>query len=216
MKGEYEIVGIASDAAIDDPHTPNAPALYAASFQRPDYLGWSEAIVRTPGDPTHLARALREHIESLGREFPLTIETVDDQLGRALLPERTLTLLAGLFGALALLLAAVGLYGLLSYTVSRRTAEIGIRGALGATRRAIAMLVLKDVAILLAIGLAAGSAIVFIAARAIAALLYGLSSHDPSTLLIAGGVLILIASLASLLPAIRAARIDPASALRYE
>lgn len=216
LKGEFEIVGIASDATLDDPRTPNAPAFYAASFQRPDYLGWSQAIVRTPGDPARLARALRQHIEALGREYPLRIETVGEELDHSLLAERTLTLLTSSFGVLALLLAAVGLYGLLSYTVSRRTAEIGIRGALGATRRAIAMLVLKDVAILLAIGLAAGLAIAFTGARAIAAFLYGLSSHDPATLLIAAVVLIAIASLASLLPAIRAARIDPASALRYE
>ena len=158
-KTEFEIVGIASDATLDDPRVPNAPAIYGASFQRPDWLGWSAAIVRTPGDPARLGPALRARIESLGREYPLLIETVDREVDRILLPERVLALLTSFFGALGLLLAAVGLYGLLSYTVSRRTREIGVRVALGASRGAIAGLVLRDVALLLAIGLVAGLAL---------------------------------------------------------
>ncbi len=209
-------MGIASDATLDDPRKPNALAIYADSFQRPEYLGWSEAIVRTRGDPTRLARALREHIEALGREYPLRIETVEEQFGRALLPERMLVLLSGFFGAFGLLLAAVGLYGLLSYTISRRTAEIGIRGALGATRRAIAFLILRDVAILLALGLGAGLAIALAGGRLTAAFMYGLSSHDPLTLFAAAAVLVFVAALASFIPASRAVRIDPATALRYE
>ncbi len=216
LKGEFEVVGIASDATLDDPRKPNAPAIYTSIFQRPDYLRQSEAIVRTAGDPARLARALRKHIEALGREYPLRIETVTEEYGRALLPERTLAMLTSFFGALGLLLAAVGLYGLLSYTVSRRTAEIGVRAALGATRGDLAALVLRDVAILLGAGLAAGVAIALAGGRAIASLLYGLSSHDGWTLLLAAGVLILVAVLASLIPAARAARVDPAMALRYE
>jgi predicted permease len=216
LKGEFEIVGIASDATLDDPRTPNAPAIYTPIFQRSDHLGWSEAIVRTSGDPVRLARALRQHIESLGREYPLRIETVTEEYGRALLPERTLAMLTSFFGALGLLLAAVGLYGLLSYTVSRRTAEIGVRTALGARQRDIAALILRDVAILLGAGLAAGVAIALAGGRAITALLYGLSSHDPWTLSVAAGVLVLVAVLASLIPAVRAARVDPSTTLRHE
>jgi predicted permease len=89
-KGEFEIVGTVSDAALDDPRAPDAPAIYAAGFQQRDDLGWSEAIVRTPGDPAQLARALREHVEALGREYPLRIDTVGQELGRAMLPERVL------------------------------------------------------------------------------------------------------------------------------
>ena len=179
MKGEFEIVRIADDATLDDPRTPNAPAIYAAAFQRPGLLAYSVAIVRTPGDPARLANALRERIESLGREYPLEIQTVKEEYENALLPERMLMLLTGFFGVVGLLLAAVGLYGLLSYTVSRRTGEIGIRMALGATPGAIVTLILRDIAILVVIGLAAGLAIAFAGARTIAAFLYGLSSHDP-------------------------------------
>ncbi|HLY18397.1 MAG TPA: ABC transporter permease [Bryobacteraceae bacterium] len=215
-KGEYEIVGIASDATLDDPREANAPAIYAASFQRADWLGWSDAIVRTPGDPARLMHALRERIESLGREYPLRFETVDEELDHALLPERVLTLLTGFFGALGLLLAAVGLYGLLSYTVARRTGEIGVRVALGASRGDIAKLVMRNVAALLAIGLAVGMAIEWAGARAITAFLYGLSSHDPAVLGAAAGVLALVAVLASVLPSVRAVRVDPMVALRHE
>src|SRR5580658_4733143 len=216
IKGEFEIVGIVSDATLDDPRAPDAPAIYAASFQRPDYLGWSEAIVRTPGDPAQLARALRERIESLGREYPLRIDTVAEEVDHALLPERVLALLSSFFGSLGLLLASLGLYGLLSYTVSRRTGEIGVRVALGASRSGIAALVLRDVAVLLAIGLTAGLAIAVAGARAIAALLYGISGHDPAALGTAAGVLVLVAMGASLIPSVRAARVDPAVALRHE
>jgi predicted permease len=215
-KTEFEIVGIASDATLDDPRVPNAPAIYGASFQRPDWLGWSAAIVRTPGDPARLGPALRARIESLGREYPLLIETVDREVDRILLPERVLALLTSFFGALGLLLAAVGLYGLLSYTVSLRTREIGVRVALGASRGAIAGLVLRDVALLLAIGLAGGLALAWTGARAIAAFLYGLSSHDPAALGATAGVLLVVAVCASLMPSVRAARVDPVVALRHE
>jgi hypothetical protein len=215
MPGEFQIVGIASDATLDDPRTLDAPAIYAVSFQRPDWLGWSDAIIRTPGDPARMAGAFRARIESLGREYPLRIETVGDELDHALMPERILTLLTSFFGALGLLLAAVGLYGLLSYTVSRRTAEIGVRVALGAPRAAIARLMLRDVATLLAIGLTAGLALAWTGSRAIAAFLYGLSSHDPAALTAAALVLILVALAASLLPSLRAVRVDPLTALRH-
>ena len=153
---------------------------------------------------------------ALGREYPSGMETVSEEFNLILRPERMLTLLTSFFGAVGLLLAAVGLYGLLSYTISRRTGEIGIRVALGATPSAIVALVLRDVAVLVAIGLAAGLAIAFAGARAIAAFLYGLSSHDPATLVLSAGVLIFVATMASLVPAIRAIRIDPLTALHYE
>jgi predicted permease len=216
LKGEFTIEGIASDATLDDPRTPNAPVIYVPMFQHPGLLEYSKAILRTPGDPARLARAFRERIESLGREYPLRIQTIKEQNDAALLPERMLMLLTGFFGAAGLLLAGVGLFGLLAYTISRRTGEIGIRMALGATPGAIVLLVLRDVAVLVAVGLAAGLAIAFAGARAITAFLYGLSSHDPATLALAAGVLVFVAILTSLIPAVRAIRIDPVGALHYD
>ena len=216
LKGEFEIIGVASDAALGDPRTPGAPAIYAASFQRPDYLGWSEAIVRGSGDPAVLARGLRDYIEKLGREYPLRIETVDRQFDRAHLPERVLALLTRVFGVLAVLLAAVGLYGLLAFTVARRTAEIGVRVALGATRITIARLVWREALILLAAGLSAGFVLSFAGARSVTAFISGLSADDPVTGASAAVVLIVVALLASAVPAIRAACVDPMAALRHE
>jgi predicted permease len=216
VKGEFEIVGIVSDATLDDPRAPDVPAIYAASFQQPDYLGWSEAIVRTSGPPVQIARALRSRIESLGREYPLRIDTVGEELDHALSPERVLALLSDFFGSVGLLLASLGLYGLLSYTVSRRTREIGVRVALGASRGGIAALILRDAAVLLGIGLTAGLALALAGTRAIAALLYGISGHDPAALGAAAGVLVLIAIVASLIPSLRAARVNPAVSLRHE
>jgi putative ABC transport system permease protein len=216
LKGELEIVGIASDATLGDPRVPDAPGVYAPIFQHADYLGWANAIVRTSGDPGGVARALRDRIDALGREYPLRIESVGEELDHALVPERMMASLAGFFGALGLLLAAVGLYGLLSYTVSQRIGEIGMRVALGATARAIVALILREVAVLLAIGLGIGLILAFAGGRAIGALLYGLSGHDPVMLLGAAGVLILTAAFAGLIPAVRAARVDPVVALRHE
>lgn len=121
-------------------------------------------------------------------------------------------MLSRFFGGLGLLLASIGLYGLLSYTVARRTGEIGIRVALGASRGGIAVLILRDIAVLLGIGLV----LAFAGARAIAAFLYGLSSHDPVALLAAAGMLVLVAIGASLMPSVRAVRVDPAVALRHQ
>jgi putative ABC transport system permease protein len=215
-KGEWRIIGISSDAALDDPRMPNAPAIYSPMLQQPDYLGYACAIVRTPGNPSQAGRALRERIEALGREYPLRIETVGDEMGRTLLPERLLALVTAFFGALGLLLAAVGLYGLLAYAVSQRIREIGVRAALGATSAAIERMFLRETALLLAIGLAAGLAVALWGGRALTALLYGLSGHDPATLAISAVVLTAVALMASLIPALRAARIDPADALRHE
>ncbi len=90
MKGEFEVIGIASDATLDDPRAQKEPAIYVSLFQRPDYLGWSEAIVRTSGDPVRLSRALTAKVESLGHEYPLRIETVSEEYNHALRPERVL------------------------------------------------------------------------------------------------------------------------------
>lgn len=213
-KGEWEIVGVASDALLDDPRKPDAPAIYVPLLQRPDYLGWDSAIVRTAGDPVPVARALRGRIEALGCEYPLRMETVAEEMGRTLLPERLLALVTGLFSALGLLLAAVGLYGLLSYSVSQRIREVGVRSALGATSSAIAAMFLREVARLLALGLAGGLALALLGGRALNALLYGLSSHDPASLAMSGAVLTIVALAANVIPSVRAARIDPVAVLR--
>jgi len=124
--------------------------------------------------------------------------------------------LAGAFGVLALLLASVGLYGLMAYLVTYRTREIGIRMALGSSARSVLWLVLKEALILLALGTAAGMAAGMIAARLIANQLFGMSSSDPVTMLGAAVIMLLVTGIAICIPVSRALRVDPARALRYE
>lgn len=215
-KTEAEIVGVASDANLDDPRTDSPPSIFVPFFQEPDYMGWATAMIRTNGDPVAFAHALRDRIERLGREYPLRIETVGEERDHALVPERILVFLSGFFGAVALLLAAVGLYGLLSMTVNRRSSEIGIRMALGATGHSVLGLVMRDVLLLVGAGGIAGLALTLAASRTVSSLLYGLRSWDPLTLVLTGAVLTAVAMIACYLPARRAIRIDPAVALRSE
>jgi predicted permease len=216
FKGKFEIVGIASDATLDDPRSPDAPAIYIPAFQRVSSLGWEYAIVRTRTNPSGVAAALRQRIEQMGRQYVLRIETADEEYARALLPERVLTLLIGLFGAVALMLAAIGVYGLLSSTIARRTREIGVRMALGATSLSVGVLVLREVAVLLGAGLVGGLIIAAAAARSISTFLYGLSGYDPVSLALTAGVVVIVAGFGSFIPASRAIRMDPAVALREE
>lgn len=213
---EWEIVAVVSDANLDDPRSENAPHIYVPFFQEPGYMGWSEAIIRTDANPALQTRALREAIEHLGREYPLRIETVAEERDRSLTPERILALLSSFFGIVAALLASVGLYGLLAYTVGRRTAEIGIRVALGASPGSVIGLLMREVLWLLGIGLAVGLAITFATSRVFASLLYGLSPNDPMVLGIAGVLLAVTAGVAAYIPVVRVLRVDPALALRWD
>jgi putative ABC transport system permease protein len=133
-----------------------------------------------------------------------------------LIRERLLATMAGVFGALALLLAAIGLYGLMSYDVARRTREIGVRMALGAARREVLGMVLRESLAIVVAGALIGSAVAWMAARLMGSLLFGLKPQDPPTVLISVAVLLSAALAAALLPALRAARIDPITALREE
>jgi ABC-type antimicrobial peptide transport system permease subunit len=139
---------------------------------------------------------------------------LDTQIADSMLQERLMARLSAIFGGLALLLAVIGLYGIVSYTVASRRAEIGVRVALGATRSRILSMILGDVGRVLAVGLVAGMALALLAARAIGSLLYGLGANDTATLLIAAGVMAAMGMIASLWPATQAAGIDPVTALR--
>ncbi|HYJ78067.1 MAG TPA: ABC transporter permease [Longimicrobiaceae bacterium] len=173
--------------------------------------------VRTAGDPAALARPVAAAAQALDPALPLAEPgTMRDQLRVALLPARIGAWVLGAFGTLALLLAAVGIYGVISYAVSQRTREIGIRAALGAGRAAIVRLVLADSFRVVAVGLAVGLALALLAGRAASTWLYGVSPADPAVLLGTPLVLAAVALLASWVPARRAARADPMLALRAE
>jgi ABC-type antimicrobial peptide transport system permease subunit len=141
---------------------------------------------------------------------------MEEQIGESLFAERMVAALSAAFGLLATMLAAVGLYGVMSYSVARRTREIGIRLALGAPRERVLRMVLREVGTLGAWGLGLGLPLAVVLARFVSAQLFGLSPHDPLTLLSATAIIAAVTVLAGLLPARRAMRVDPMLALRYE
>ena len=149
---------------------------------------------------------------NISLEFTLLATQVDESLNR----ERLLATLSGFFGALALLLATIGLYGVMSYNVARRRNEIGIRMALGAEQQRVLGMVLREVGVLIGIGLAIGISAALATTRLLESFLYGIKSNDPATLSFAAGVLALVAAIAGYLPARRASRLDPMAALREE
>jgi len=155
-------------------------------------------------------------IESLGREYSFWTGTIAEAMCQQLVQERVVAMLPGFFALLAVLLACIGLYGLMSYTVTRRTREIGIRVALGAQQRSVLAMVLREALVLALFGIAIGIPSALMATRFIASMLFGISTHDLPTITGIALLLLLVALLAGFLPARRASGIDPVVALRTE
>jgi ABC-type antimicrobial peptide transport system permease subunit len=173
--------------------------------------------VRTTGEPTAAVPLLRSAVHALDRNVPvLEAGTFDGMLERLLLPQRLAATLLGLFGALTLVLASVGIYGVIAYVVSQRTREIGIRVALGAPRARVLADVLGRGAWLVGVGLVVGLALTLAAGRVLTSFLFGVSAADPWALGTSVALLGLVALVATFLPARRASRIDPVLALRAE
>ena len=184
-----------------------------------DRHGTSRARRFDPRDchPVRRSVGLRAQRDSpvLGR-IPFSTQVFKTSIQEGLLRERLLSTLSGLFGSLAALLATIGLYGVMSYTVERRRGEIGIRIALGAGRIEVLRLILREACLLLAVGLPAGIVLAFAGASAASSMLFGLRPHDPLTMLTAIGALAGVSLLATYIPARRAASLDPMIALRHE
>jgi putative ABC transport system permease protein len=210
-----EIVGVVADAKLYGLDTPVEPAIYVPHMQRP---GDSMAVVvRTQGDPATVADSVRREIRKLDPEQPISnVRTMQQVLSDSLMLRRAAMLMITVFASLALTLATVGIYGLTAYSVSRRTHEIGLRVALGASQPQILRLVVGRGLITSLIGAAIGVAAAFQLTRALSGMLYGVTSTDP--LVFAGVPLLLVAVsvIASLVPARKAMRVDPLVALRYE
>jgi ABC-type antimicrobial peptide transport system permease subunit len=191
--------------------------IYLPVAQRREHLGQLTLAVKTAGNPGRLMASVEREVRALGSDILVTeTMTMQQQVDAALVQERLLSAVGTFFSILALVLSAVGLYGLLAHVVGQRTGEIGIRMALGADRGTVVWMILGRSLWLVAIGLAAGVPAALWAARPLSSLLYGLESTDSST--IAVGVLVLVATslVASYIPARRASRIDPLAALRSE
>ena len=155
-------------------------------------------------------------IRGVHPQIALSFDTMRSQVWQTVQTEALMATLTGSFGILAGTIAAIGLYGVMSYLVSRRRNEIGIRMALGADRTAVVKMIFRESAVLLALGMVVGAALAVAAGRAASALLYGLTAADPATMAQAVAVLLMVAALATYVPAARAARIDPMRALREE
>jgi predicted permease len=213
---DVEIVGVIRDGKYTGLRDEAVRMVYVPYRPGP----WSSSVtihLRTMGDPMALAPALRQKVTELEPQAPVSnIRTVEDEIGRSVLRERLLATITALFGGLALALAAIGLYGVLSYGVVQRTREMGIRIAIGATRERILWLVLREAGWVLGCGIAAGLGSAWILGRIVSSLLFGIAPTDPASTAIAVAVLTAAGALAAWLPARRAAKVDPIRALRYE
>jgi predicted permease len=216
VKGPWlEVVGLARDGKYITLGEAPAPFLYQPLAQR--HESGMVLLVQTSGDPARLVPAVRREVQSIERNLPLTnARTMDELIGTSLYPARMGAVLLGVFGLLALLLASVGLYGVLSYSVSRRTREIGIRMALGARSSDVLRLVLRESLTLVAVGLLLGLAAAFATTRLLAGFLYGVSPTDPAAFAGIAVLLAVVALFASFIPARRASKVDPLIAFRYE
>jgi predicted permease len=216
-KTSFEVVAVVGDAKYRDVRTPAPPAGYVPIMQDEQSKPSLSAVVRIDGPQAPLVAAARSIAARLAPTIPApTMTTVDELMNNSLSAERTMALLTVFFAGCALLVTAIGLYGTLAYSTARRTSEIGIRMALGAQRAGVVALVYRENAVVAFAGCLVGLVAAILASRALASFLYETSPHDPWILVCSVAALAVIASAASLLPAIRAARIEPITAIRCE
>jgi predicted permease len=216
-KTVYQVVAIVGDAKYRDMRSPAPAAGYVPIMQDRQKKPSLTAVLRVEGPQAPLAGAARDLASRLAPTIPAPIiTTMDEILNNSISAERMMAILSLFFAACALLVTAIGLYGTLAYTTARRTNEIGIRMALGAQRSRVIAMIFSQNAVIAIIGSAAGLISAVLASRALASFLYETSARDPWVFMSSVAALTAIASAASLLPALRAARIEPIAAIRYE
>jgi predicted permease len=211
----FEVVGVSGDTKYRNLREAPRLAMYQPLAQ--SYRPSMNLLVRTVGDPSRLGPAIQTQLHSIEPALTIfNIRTLFQHVGRSLYVERMESVLLAFFGLLALALTAVGIYGVVAYSVAQRTREVGIRMALGAQRRDVLKLILMKGLTLIAWGIAFGLVGCYWLARLVSSQLYGVSPNDPLTLVTVAAVLVAVALLASYLPARRATKVDPLVALRYE
>ena len=210
-----EIVGVVGDVKQQDLATPAYPTAYAPFNTFP--IGFFSVVVRTDADPRAVAGGIKRAVRDVDADLPIySLNTMEQALSDSVSQPRFYMLLLGAFAAIALLLAALGIYGVISYTVNQRTRELGIRVALGATGEKIVRLVIRQGVGMAGVGVVLGLAASLALTRALASLLFGVEKLDPVTLSIAPVTLMAVALLGCYLPARRAAKVDPVIAMRND
>jgi predicted permease len=211
-----EVVGVVKDSKYETLREEASPTAFFPATQVPGHSEAETFELRTGIRPSALVSAVQAAVGDVNKQIPIEFHTLAEQVNDSMVQERMLALLSGFFGALALLLAMIGLYGTLSYLVAQRQTEFGIRMALGAGPGSILRLVMRNVIGVLAVGVAAGIGISLAATRVLRELLFGLGPHDTVTVIAAVAVLSVVALIAGYLPARRATKVDPMVALRNE
>jgi predicted permease len=212
----YEVVGVSADAKYARLRQDIPPTIFLPYLQLDDASSMTYEI-KTAANTASIAAEVREAVRSVDKDLPLLeVRMQKEQIQQNVAQERMFATLTGGFGILALILAAIGIYGIMAYTVSRRTNEIGIRMALGAQARGVLAMVLKETSLLALVGVAAGIGAALGVTRLVASMLYDVKPDDPLTFVGAAGLLVIIALAAALTPARRAAGVDPLQALRHE
>ncbi len=210
-----EIVGVVRTTSYRNLREQPLPFIYIPLAQ--EYQSGMTLMVRTAGDPTALVGPLRSEMRALNKDVTVfSVQTMTQRIGAQLAADRMIAVLLSIFGSGALLLAAIGIYGVMGYSVAQRTHEIGIRMALGAEQQDILKLIVGQGMVLVAIGAGIGLALALAATRVLKSLLFGISATDPLTFTVVLLVLVGVALLACYLPARRATKVDPLEALRYE
>jgi ABC-type antimicrobial peptide transport system permease subunit len=217
VEDTFEIVGVVADTRYQDLRTPDQRMAYLPLEQAIDPITDTVVAVRGPGDVTRLAPSIRAIVTAtVPGGFVTGITTMEQNVEMSLVRERMLALLATFFAALALILACIGLYGVMAYGVARRTREIGIRIAVGARQRSVVWMMVRETLLLVTLGAALGTLASLAVNRYIAGQLFGVTPRDPVAIVVALSVLGIVTMVAGYLPARQASRIDPVRALRAE
>jgi predicted permease len=212
----YQIVGLVKDAKYTDLREEFTPVAFVAAAQDEKPDPFLQVVLRSSAPLPELTRAVAAAVAETSPRAIVNFRSLQTLVRESLLRERLMATLSGFFGLLAGLLATIGLYGVMSYTVERRKTEIGIRIALGADRRAVVGMIMRESFTLLAAGILVGGVAAIAAARWASALLFGLRPGDPATLAAASAALAVVATLATFVPARRAARLEPTMALKEQ
>ncbi len=212
----YEVIGVVKDSKYRSLREQNEPIVYVAQLQDDSPNLTKSFELSVVGPAASVTSGVKDALAQVNKDIMIDFRSLATQVDESLTRERLLATLSGFFGTLALLLATIGLYGVMSYNVARRRNEIGIRMALGAEQSRVLNMVLREVAVLIGVGLVIGLGAAMATTRFVSTFLYGIKPNDPWTLSLAAGVLALVGAVAGFLPARKASRLDPMAALREE